>query len=147
MKQCRNCKQTKSLESFFKDAGLSDGHANTCKECKQNKTYAWREKNKDKYNAYMRERNKHHYPEYRLKRYGKTDAWFKETLKEQGNVCAICRKPNSSTKRTFAVDHHHDSGKVRGIICYNCNRLLHAFDNLDLFNSIVSYLNKHKETT
>ncbi len=95
----------------------------------------------------MRERNKHHYPEYRLLRYGKTNEWFQNTLKAQDNKCAICNKVNSSKKRTFAVDHHHASGKVRGIICYNCNRLLHAFDNVDLYNSIQAYLVKHKETS
>lgn len=118
-----------------------------CKVCKQQKTYEWREKNKDKYNTYMRERNKYHYPDYRLLRYGKTKEWFDKTIEEQDYKCAICHKVNTSKKRTLAVDHCHKTGKVRGIICYNCNRLLHAFDNLDLYNSIKAYLKKHEEDT
>lgn len=145
MKTCKTCKKEKLFDKFFKDKALSDGHANICKECKQHKTYLWREKNKDKYNEYMRERNKFYYKDYRLLRYGKTNEWFQLTLIEQGHTCAICKKPNSSTKRSLAVDHNHLTGKVRGIVCYNCNRALHAFDNIDLYNSIMLYLSKHKE--
>lgn len=145
MKVCKKCLVEKPLVDFFKDKALLDGHANTCKSCKQDLTYKWREANKDKYNSYMRDRNKHHYPEYRLLRYGKTNAWFQKTLSEQDSKCAICKKENPSKKRSLAVDHNHSTGKVRGILCYNCNRLLHAFDNLDLFNKIMLYLNKHKD--
>jgi hypothetical protein len=146
MKQCRKCKQSKNLTEFFKDAGLKDGRANTCKVCKQTSTYEWRDKNKDKYNEYMRQKNKEAYPEARFQRYGITKEGYEKTLLEQDSKCAICKKPNLSKKRALAVDHHHGSNKIRGIICYNCNRALHAFDDLDLFNAIMAYLKKHQES-
>ncbi len=161
-----------SKSNFTKDNRNSDGLQSQCKTCKyainkaweiankdkilayektpgriarhKETTYAWRARNKEKYNAYMRQKNREAYPWARFKRYGITKEWFDSTLAEQDHKCAICRKPNVSKKRCLAVDHHHASGKVRGILCYNCNRLLHAFDNLDLFNSIMAYLKKHK---
>jgi len=139
-KQCTSCFVFKDLTEFFKDKGLKDGHANTCKKCKQEKTYAWRERNKDKYNAYMRQKNKEVYPEARFKRYEVTKQWYEQTLKDQNHVCAICKKSNKSKKRTFAVDHNDSTSLVRGIVCYNCNRALHAFDNLKLLEQIIKYL-------
>lgn len=147
-KQCRNCKESKPLTEFFKDKGLLDGRANTCKLCKQEQTYAWREKNKDKYNKSMRDyqaANPLQRDNCDLKRkYGVSRPWFDETLKQQNNRCAICEKENPSKKRRLVVDHHHKNKLVRGIICYNCNRLLHAFDNLELYKKILAYLEKYK---
>lgn len=145
MKTCNKCLIDKPLTSFYAEKNSKDGRRANCSECKDKEVYAWRENNKDKYNSYMRERNKHHYPEYRLKRYGKTDEWFKSTLADQGNGCAICKKKNPSKKRSLAVDHNHLTGRVRGILCYNCNRLLYAFDNVDLFDKILEYILKHKD--
>lgn len=148
-KICNQCHQEKPLTAFYKEASSKDGRRANCAKCKDTKTAIWREKNKEYYNKSMRDYQAAH-PLQRddcdLKRkYGKSRQWYDETLKSQNNVCAICAKPNTSSKRRLAVDHHHISGKVRGIICYNCNRALHAFDDLDLFNKIMLYLSKHSE--
>lgn len=150
MKTCKICKLEKELICYFKDRGLKDGHASMCKDCKTKATYEWREKNKEYYNKTMRDYRASRSPTERrdidLKRwFALPYGWYDATLKSQGNKCAICRKLNTSTKRCFAVDHDHKTGKVRGIVCYNCNRLLNAFDNVDLFKALCNYVNKHKE--
>ena len=61
--------------------------------------------------------------DYRLrKRYGITLADYKRMLKEQKNGCAICGKPNKNCKRGLQVDHTHQTGYVRGLLCLYCNR-------------------------
>lgn len=145
-KKCRGCSTVKEYSEFWLDAAnKTDGRYSHCKECKTAITYKWRENNKARYNKICQLANRRRYPTSRLQRYGLTDQWFKETLAAQDNKCAICRKPNPSKKRCFAVDHEHSTGRIRGILCYNCNRLLHAFDNIDLYNKIMDYLKKYKE--
>jgi hypothetical protein len=52
---------------------------------------------------------------------------YNEMLKLQNGVCKICNKPETAidkvTKkiRTLSVDHCHDTKKVRGLLCHNCN--------------------------
>lgn len=149
MKTCCKCNIQKSLDNFYKDIQSKGGYRADCKACKNQGTYRWRESNKERYNKSMRDyqaANPLQRDDCDLKRkYGVSREWFDKTLIEQDNKCAICQKTNSSTKRRFAVDHNHLTKRVRGILCYNCNRLLHGFDNLDLFDRLLEYILKHKD--
>ncbi len=79
----------------------------------------------------------------RLKRlYGITIAQFDAMMERQGGVCAICKKPPKAGKRLH-VEHCHDSGRVRGLCCWVCNRhrLGRARDiDVPLYASIALYL-------
>jgi hypothetical protein len=57
--------------------------------------------------------------EYHLRRrYGITGADFDAMVEVQGGTCAVCdQKPEH-------VDHDHKTGKVRGLLCYTCNRFI-----------------------
>jgi len=48
---------------------------------------------------------------------------YDDILVSQGGVCAICRT-NCATGRRLALDHDHGTGKVRGLLCSNCNRAI-----------------------
>ena len=51
--------------------------------------------------------------------YGMTPDEYDYMLEKQGGVCAICgREPNG---RRLAVDHDHDTGTIRGLLCFRCN--------------------------
>lgn len=143
-KQCRTCSKFKDLIEFFKDKGLPDGHANTCKECKQRKTYEWRERNKDKYNAYMRQKNKDRYPIARLQRYNLTPEQHAQMLLDQEGVCAIPGCGGKPTeKRTLAVDHDHVTKEVLGLLCYKCNRDMNVVDDREHLAKLISYRDKN----
>ena len=140
-KQCVRCNLIKEKREFFKSADAKDGCAGICKACKHIKTKAWREKNKDKYNSYMRKRNKNRYPVQRLKRYNITLEQYHNMLLAQDNRCAICKGPPSD-KRPLAIDHDHSTGKVRGLLCYGCNRLMVLLDDEGLLAAAVAYKQK-----
>lgn len=63
----------------------------------------------------------------------------------QDNKCAICPKAFSEQQATKAhVDHCHETGKLRGILCNNCNRMLGlAYDNTNTLISAAAYLGMH----
>lgn len=59
----------------------------------------------------------------------------------QGGVCAICRQPEGREGRSLSVDHDHDSGVVRGLLCDSCNVGLGRFrDDPELVRSALEYL-------
>jgi recombination endonuclease VII len=59
---------------------------------------------------------------------------------KQGNRCAICGEP-SSPKSALCVDHCHDSGDIRGLLCKTCNLGLGSFkDRIVLLQAAVEYL-------
>lgn len=83
-----------------------------------------------------------------LKRYfGITVEQYFEMHEKQNKVCAICENPekskgsNSQKIRRLAVDHCHTTGKIRGLLCLECNRGLGAFkDSPNLLNKAINYL-------
>lgn len=72
---------------------------------------------------------------------------YERLLKEQDHCCAVCGKHENDVDqrghkyRRLVVDHCHTTGKVRGLLCHNCNILLgHAADNPDILQKALSYL-------
>ena len=65
---------------------------------------------------------------------------FDELVVQQGGVCAICGRPDPEH-----VDHDHETGAVRGILCFNCNGGLGQFrDSIDSLLTAASYLEAHR---
>lgn len=142
IKKCNDCKEDKEITQFFRDKNnKTDGRYSLCKACKQKKTMQWRDLNKGYYNEYMRKKNKESYPIDRLRRYGLTVQQHEQMLIEQNNVCKICKNPPKGT-RPLVVDHCHKTNKVRGLLCYGCNRLIVTLDEHPLLNDIIMYLKK-----
>jgi hypothetical protein len=78
--------------------------------------------------------------------YGVDSEWYAEQLVKQNGVCAICHKPENKTINgkllKLAVDHCHDTGKVRGLLCQACNRGIGCFNHDPmLLRSAIGYLN------
>lgn len=62
-------------------------------------------------------------------KYGVTFKWFDAKLKSQGGGCAICGSPVPVTGRKhLCIDHNHETGETRGILCYRCNYALERIE-------------------
>lgn len=75
--------------------------------------------------------------QYNLKsRYGITPEDYYEMYEEQQGLCGICGEAKS-----LVVDHDHDTGDVRGLICQNCNLGIGQLkDSLVLLCQSIKYL-------
>ena len=78
---------------------------------------------------------------------------YLQKFKNQNGVCAICEKEETTTNgksgivRRLAVDHCHNSNKIRDLLCNRCNITLGKIeDSVELLQKMINYLNKHKET-
>lgn len=70
--------------------------------------------------------------------YGLSQADHARLLEFQGGVCAIC---GGTRPYQLAVDHDHDTGRVRGLLCKRCNRLLRDVrDDVSLLAGAAAYL-------
>lgn len=75
----------------------------------------------------------------RAKKYGLTEIELKDLLEQQDNKCSIC---NIYTE-DFHVDHDHKTGKLRGLLCENCNHGLGKFkDNIQILQNAIQYLSR-----
>lgn len=63
----------------------------------------------------------------------------------QEQSCAICKKHESNFKKRLAVDHNHKTGKVRGLLCYRCNKFLVGRFTLTTIKPVITYLEKYDE--
>lgn len=68
---------------------------------------------------------------------------------EQNGLCLICKQPETTVQRgkviPLSVDHCHNSGKIRGLLCRSCNTGLGAFgDDIDRIAKAIQYLEEHK---
>lgn len=66
---------------------------------------------------------------YHIKyQYGLTKEQYQEMMVQQNNACAICKQSEThivnGKLRTLSVDHNHDTGQVRKLLCHSCNAAL-----------------------
>jgi hypothetical protein len=67
-------------------------------------------------------------------------------FEKQKGLCAICGKEGDGRWKKLCVDHCHSTGKVRELLCRNCNMVLgQVGDNRDLLMEMVSYLDRHSD--
>ena len=131
-KYCKSCDTTKPIDDFYLRNKTSMVRHSTCKEC-------------DK----KRVKENHDPVAYRnaelQRRYGITQQDYEVMIAEQNNQCAICNttEPGGRHDRGyFVVDHCHTTGKVRKLLCNNCNTALGLVgDNTHILQKMIEYLN------
>jgi hypothetical protein len=114
---CKTCKQYLDASAFNKHSTRSTGLSARCASC-----------NRD--------------VKYQIK-YGITLTRYNEMLEEQGGKCALCNE-ECSTGRTLAIDHCHKTGKVRGLLCAECNTALARVEIPGWAKKAVAYIKEHR---
>jgi hypothetical protein len=83
-----------------------------------------------------------------LKKFGLTPEQYSEMEKAQDGLCAICKRPPTASdprKKRLCVDHDHETGKVRQLLCHGCNVGLGCLqDNTAILFRAIEYLNQHR---
>jgi hypothetical protein len=111
--------------------GRPVGYCRPCKKIQNTPTLEQKQKQSDR---------------YYLQSYGITRAKLDELRAEQKGCCAICKIPEENHPSRFGVfhlDHDHQSGVIRGLLCTKCNMALGLFnDNVELLMTAINYLKK-----
>jgi len=129
IKRCSKCNVEKPLDRFAPDPRAKLGRHPVCNPCKaaiirerrsRDPEYCAREALRTKE---WRKKN------YRKNRYGISNEEFHALLAAQGEKCAICGT-NEPKAFGWAIDHDHESGRVRGLLCVACNTALGGYEKM-----------------
>lgn len=138
MKTCNRCHTPKPLNAYHKNKNNKDGLNNRCIECtleynreryklKSEKLVQWQK------NYQLKNGRK-----ITLKQYGLTEETYNDLLVDQNYCCKIC---NKKPDYNLYVDHNHETGQVRGLLCLQCNTALGNFyDDIGLLQKAIEYL-------
>jgi hypothetical protein len=148
-KTCTKCGITKQLADFSlarKATATSNAvYRSECKPCCSARAKQWFRDNPGRTSANRRKFNL-------ANNYGLTVDEYNAMLRRQGGVCAICGKSEPAehgrTGKQFrlAVDHCHETGAVRGLLCQKCNRAVGLLgDDPILLRKAISYLLRTRE--
>lgn len=122
--QCKHCSQVHIYETR---SVKKKAHTKKCKkQSPPNKLYD------DRHDGILR------------RNYGITLDEYNSMYAKQNGLCAICSKPDEVKGRRLAVDHDHETGQVRALLCGNCNRGLGNFkDDANMLIKATRYLVKY----
>lgn len=132
---CTVCGAEEPLSKFTRNRTKRGGYDSACRKCKSEYARRYYRKNSKAVRWYWLKR-----------RYGVGLREYNDLLKKQGGVCAICEEPEKAITPNgavfmLAVDHCHNSKRVRGLLCGNCNKALGCFkDRPLLIVRAASYL-------
>ena len=133
--RCRTCRTTLQRERMQNDPVYAKNNRDAAKK--------WHKDNpKGSFAIYRRAHLKHNY--------GILQEDYDCLFSEQNGVCAICKEPEHWTYKSgkvafLAVDHDHTTGKVRGLLCRDCNQSIGKFkDDYKLLYSAYEYLAIHQ---
>lgn len=72
--------------------------------------------------------------------YGVTLVWYLAQCAHQLGLCAACKQPCRSGKK-LSVDHNHNTGQIRGLLCLGCNLAIgNAQESPDTLRALADYL-------
>jgi hypothetical protein len=138
-KMCTVCKVAKPFEDFYdgykakkqRDVTNRKYPHSRCKECDHARVKIYHKDNKAKV-------TKRQLISHRRRLYGLNEEEYNNMILSQNNLCAICNKPSD---KTLHIDHDHVTGRVRGLLCSNCNLGIGLLEeDLIVLNRAIEYL-------
>ena len=149
-KRCAACGETKPhFEFSLARAAQPNRNAvyrSNCKQCQATAARGWYARNPERAKANKRRFNLERF-------YGLTVDQYNELLRKQHGGCAICGlsdldAPGARRKFELSVDHCHDTGRVRGLLCNRCNRAIGLFgDDPKILHKAIAYLLRGREAS
>jgi len=128
------CGKEKLATDFYVRNKVSMVRHSSCKECDKLRVKKRHQDNPERTRNNDLKRN-----------YGITLQEHQQMFEEQKGVCAICKGEGDGKWKKLCVDHDHETGKVRQLLCRRCNMILgQAYDDISLFEEYIKYLKKHK---
>jgi len=132
-RRCPRCNRVKALSEFSPDKSRKNGVSAWCRSCRGSYKRLYDLKHPNSRKA----------SNLRIK-YGITLEEYEVMFKAQGGVCAVCGQSETTryrgTLRSLAVDHNHVTGRVRGLLCGNCNKALGLLkDNPVIIEGLANY--------
>ena len=133
MKTCTKCKATKPRDEFPASGRNSDGLYSNCKDCHNAAVKITDAKNPARRQA-----------RWRKWLYDLTQERYAELLEQQAGACAVCWVVPDGL---LHVDHNHETGEVRGLLCGKCNRALGLMqENEAIVRCAADYLEEHNSS-
>lgn len=140
MKRCNGCKEALPLGDFANMSASPDGKQYKCKRCVRAYKIKWEAENIDRLRIQRRNGD--------IRRYGIEPEDYDRMLAEQGGLCAGCLKPEPTPGHSLHIDHCHESGRVRGLLCGRCNRALGMVaDDVVVLKRLIDYLHANSPST
>jgi hypothetical protein len=136
-KQCKRCKRWLHFNKFSPHAGAKDKLQTRCKECRNKHANSTHTLEKGRINSLG-------------SKFNITIKQYEKMLLDQNGVCYICKQPetaksNTGKIRTLAVDHNHETGELRMLLCHNCNLTLGIIEtNISRLEDFLGYLEEMK---
>lgn len=130
---CKSCQQIRHMTEFPIQFAATDGRMALCKFCENARQRTWRKaamaSRPDFVAARQLSQDKH-----KAQRYGLTLEAYRELEAKVTGKCEVCHKPPRCRKQWRAdsrlhIDHCHKTGKVRGLLCTDCNRAIGLFED------------------
>ena len=136
--KCTSCLLTKNKEEFKKDSRKKSGRASICKLCAAAQSQKYYRSNTPEYDATKRRQKV-------VEAYGITLDDYDTMYQEQQGRCKICKiEEKYVAKQRFHIDHDHETGSVRGLLCAQCNKGLGMFkDNSEFLRAAANYLEEN----
>lgn len=133
-KECYACGSTLPFSRYGPDDRRYDGLRGDCRDCHNRKSRDTRRKHLKRMRDYDKKT-------YYQKNYGISKEEYESMVSERGGKCQIC---NTIPDKKLRVDHCHSSGKIRDLLCHNCNTALgHVKDNPEIIKSMLAYIERH----
>jgi len=151
-KICGKCKQERSLTEFNGDKNSPDKKSWQCKKCRAD--YRRSERVRARTSVYNKKYAKENLDLIRQKerrnnlkyKFGLTVQQYDKMFQDQGGECKICSIAQSQLKKKLCVDHNHDTGRIRGLLCDSCNRAMGLLkESIPVIEKIIDYLKKDAE--
>ena len=138
MKTCTSCNVEKDYSEFYASTSKKSGYKSNCKECVKTRANVYYRT--DKGRKYIQEK------QWRVKGIDMTVERYQELLDAQKNGCGICGVEKNRNGSRLCVDHDHNTGKIRGLLCHHCNTALGKMqDSEEMLMKAIEYLRSHKE--